>query len=451
MNKKEVDIRTIDFNKVDDLRILLLLGDKKVTSLAKGYIIRKYVKRIKKMDFQYLSLLLLEIDEEILEICNDVIKNIFDDLSILEVESLTYANKNYTNVSKLIANLFKYDWFSKNQKYLMIKVAYELEKLRDNLVSERKIVRNGNKIIGELANEHRTELMDKVLKNYLFIVEKNKPSYALEFRKKGYKYIDNYLKKDKDITKNMLMFDVYMLKFQDYDKYQVYFEFYDNEFDSKYASHTNNLVKVNLASLIKVNNIEGDRKFALQYLFFAISREFINAYINTYFKLSKVKRKNLIEELRMHNIGVSRVLKKCVKKKNNLNHYVDEYCANVEALKEVYKRYLFFKGITDADKKKFNTYISKLLVKSFKSIDRKNSYTSSPIDYTFNEFKKYKLSDDMKEYLLDCESRLSTSLELVEKNLTELEKLELGYSNTYVDTLIRISKGELQVVNIFEK
>lgn len=48
MNKKEVDIRTINFNKVDDFRILLLLSDKNVTSLAKEYVLRKYLKRIKK-------------------------------------------------------------------------------------------------------------------------------------------------------------------------------------------------------------------------------------------------------------------------------------------------------------------------------------------------------------------------------------------------------------------
>lgn len=451
MNKKEVDIRTIDFNKVDDLRILLLLGDKKVTSLAKEYIIRKYIKRIKKMDFQYLSLLLLEIDKELLEICNYLIKNIFDDLSVLEVESLVYANKSYTNVSKLIVNLLKYDWFSKDVKYLMIKEAYELEKLRDSSITDRKIVRSANKIIGELANEHHFELMNNIFKNYLYILEKNNPEYALEFREKGYKYIDNYIKKDKDISKNMIIFDTYMLKFQNPEKYLVDVEFYDNARDSKYANHANNSVSINLASLMKINGIEGDRKFAIQYLFYAVSREFMMAYSNAYLKVPKAKRNDLIEELTMHNMGIARVLKKCVKKREHGEHYIDEYCASVLALKEVYKRYEFFKSFNDDDKMKFNTFICKNLIKSYKSFEQKKVYDISPVEYTFKEFKKYKITNDMKDDLLDRRNDLSTSLKLVEKNLTELEKLELGYSSTYIDALVSISKGEFKVTNIFEE
>lgn len=451
MNKREVDIRTIDFNKVDDLRILLLLRDKKVTSLAKEYVISKYIKRIKEMDFQYLSLLLLELDEEILDTCNDLIKSILDDLSVVEVESLAYADKSYTNINKVIVHLLKYDWFSKDVKYLMIKEAYELEKLRDEAISERKIVRTANKIIGELAIDHHFDLMERIFKNYLYILEKNNPEYALEFREKGMKYIDNYIKKDKDITSNMLVFDAYMLKFQNSEKYLVDFEFYDNHRDSKYASHANNLVKINVASLMKVNVNEGDRKFAIQYLFFAISREFYWAYFNAYLKITQAQRLDLIEELMMHNIGIARVLRKCVKKHEHVEHYIDEYCVNVLALKEVYKRFEFLKSFNDEDKMKFNAYIAKTLVKSYKSFEEKKVYNISPFEYTFKEFKKYKLTEEMKNYLLDRKSTLTTSLGLVENNLTELEKLELGYPSIYIDALVSISKGEFQVTNIFEE
>lgn len=451
MNKKEVDIRTVDFNKVDDFRILLLLGDKKVTSLVKEYVIRKYIKRIKKMDFQYLSLLLLDVDEEILEICNDAIKSIFDDLSVLEVEALVYANKSYTNVSKIIVNLLKYKWFSKDVKYLMIKEAHELEKLRGDFVSDTRIQRSANKIIGELGSIHNSDLMSRILDSYLVILEKNKPEYALEFRDKGIKYIDNYIKKNKNLTKSMILFDAYMLKFQNFEKYIVDFEFYDNERDAKYATHVNNVVRINLASLTKVNGIEGDRKFAIQYLFFVISREFILAYSNAYLKLPKVRRRDLIEELMIHNIAIALVLKKLVRKKEHKEHYIDEYCANVLALKEVYKRYSMLKSFTDDDKKKFNAYICKSLVKAYKSIEEKNKYTTSPLEYTFAEFNKYKVPEEMRSCLLDGRSELSTSLELVEKNLTELEKLELGYPNASVEKLISISKGEFPVVNVFEE
>lgn len=451
MNKKEVDIRTVDFNKVDDLRILLLLGDKKITSLAKEYVIHKYVKRIKKMDFQYLSLLLLDLDSEILEVCNDAIKSIFDDLSALEVESLVYANKSYINVSKIIVDLLKYKWFSKDAKYLMIKEAYELEKLRDDLVSDTRIQRSANKIIGELGIEHNFDLMNHIFTNYLYILEKNKPKYVLEFKEKGYKYIDICIKKNKDITKNMLIFDAYMLKYQNFDKYQVELEFYDNVRDMKYAVATNDKVRINLASLAKVNGIEGDRKFAIQYMFFVISREFFLAYSNAYLKFLKKKRVDLLEELIMHNVGIARTLKKLVLKKEHREHYIDEHCSNIFALKEVYKRYAILKSFNDDDKKKFNTYIARVLLKSYKSLEHKNLYNLSPVDYTFKEFKKYKLSDEVKENLLDRMSDLPTSLELVEKNLTDLEKFELGYSTTYVDTLLLISKGEYQSLNIFEK
>lgn len=452
MNKKEeVDIRTINFNKVDDFRILLLLGDKSVSSLAKEYVLRKYIKRIKKMDFQYLSLLLLEMNLEIIEVCNEFIKDIIENLSYQEVESLVYSNKNYTNVSKLIVSLLNYDWFAKNPKYLMIKEAYELEKIRDKNVSDARIVRTGNKIIGEFSSDHNKELMDMIYKNYLYIIEKNNPDYALEFREKGYKEFDTYLKKDKDITPNMLIFDVYMMKYQNPNKYLVELVFYNNENDSKYAMHVNDLLKINLASLSKVNNVEGDRKFAVEYLFYAISREFMAAYSYAYLKLPTSKRDDLIEELKMHNNGISHVLRKSGRTREHTEHYIHEYCKNVDAIKEVYKRFTLLKSISDKDKYKFNAYISKVLIKSFKSIDRKNSYSTSPVEYVTKEFKKCKLNDNLRSYLLDQEVELSTSLELVEKSLTNLERLELGYSNIYVDALVSISKGEYQVTDIFEE
>lgn len=451
MSKKGVDIRTINFNNVDDLRILLLFSDKTVTSLAKEYVIRKYLKRIKRMEFSNLSLLLFDLDLEIMEVCSDSIKSIFDDLSILDVETLAYGNKKFTRVSELVINLLKYDWFAKNPKYLMIKEAYELEQLRDNPVSNARIVRSGNKIIGELAIEHDLELMSNIFKNYLYIVEKNNLGFVQVFREKGYKYLDNCIKKNKDFTKSMMMFDAYMLKFQDALKYQIDFEFYENMEDPKYARHVGKTIKVNLAMLLKINHIDADRKFAIEYWLFVISHEFMMAYFQFYLTPHQNKNSNLLEELKMHNIGISEIVKKHAKRGDHKDHYIHEYCANIEALKEVYIRYGYLKSFNDADKKKFNCYISKFLIKAYKSLEKKNEYMSSPVEYTFTKFQEIKSTKDLQNSLVDKRLTLPTSLKLVEKSLSEFEKLELGYANIYVQRLVAISNGEYQVINIFEE
>lgn len=444
-----------NFNSSDDYQVFNILTGSKTTTLEKKYLIDNCRERLIKMDANLFMQMLQIVDEEFCTVCSDFLENVISSLSIEQIESLLYSNKHYHYISPISNFLMEKDWFKR--QYQIFALAYELEQIRENEKIDESLVEDlGIKIINALTEEHtNAELFDMLIKNYLTILEKHNKGFLEQFKGYGYEIMDKCLAQQQKITSNLLIFDCEIMRLTNATNID-HFEFYNSTNDSEnkaFAYAHAGTVRINTDAIEDIYAEYQNRNVATQIIFYVIGHEIDHVFCERY---RSSESRDSHTELKVYNSGISSALQDVTSRefyREYHNCFTHEYQANIAGIESLYMRYKYLKSIGDEDKIEVNKLLAGVLLSSFcrvESPDRIGYF--GPVEFTRDEFLKYK--DDLPGYayysLLNKQVDMPEELEVLEENLSELERLLFGYYNRYIGIIALIAKGELESKNIFE-
>lgn len=445
------------FNKSSDYGILVLLDGENLSVKEKKYLIEHCQSRIDQMDIDIFLQMIRQTNQSFCEACNQYLSSKISSLSVSQIEKLLYVNKYYHKVSEIAPFLLNQDWFQrkKDKEYKAFFIAYELEKLlRTESVSKEKIRNIGVDVIDLLPSiSGDFMLFDMIMKNYLSLLEKYNPEYFETFKGQGYKKIDHQIASEKELTPNMIIFDCGITK-RELKANVDYFEFYEKADDEAFAYAHAGTIRINMAAIEDVYKQYENKKIGTQMIFYVIGHEIDHVYCERY---KNNMNNDFKEELRVFNSRISSALQETVNRNFYLeyhNCFSHEFSANIRGIETLYHKQKYLPSITKEDKEKINKLLASILFSSYCLVDgepTKYGYVG-PVEFTREKFKKIK--DNLPKFALRCllnnKKDLPRKLEMIENNLSELEKCLLGYYNSYIGILKLIASGEVNSVNLFD-
>lgn len=445
------------FNMSSDYDILLLLDGEKLSAKEKKYLIEHCQNRIEQMNIDIFLQTIRQTDQIFCETCSQYLSSKIPSLTVAQTEELLYVNKYYHEVSEIATFLVKQDWFRMrmNDEYKAFFIAFELEKmLKMESISKEKIIDIGANIINLLASINGNfMLFDMIIKNYLSLLEKYIPQYFENFKEQGYEMINRQVAGEKELTPNMIIFDCGITK-KELKSNVDYFEFYEKDDGEAFAYAHAGTVRINVAAIKDIYQQYENKRIGTQMLLYVIGHEIDHVYCQRY---KGNGSKESIEELRVFNSSISSALQQAVNRNFYLeyhNCFSHEFSANIRGIETLYYKQKYLPSITKKDKEEMNRLLAKILFTSYCLVEddsTKYGYVG-PIEFTRENFKKIK--DNLPGYashcLLNNQKELPSELEIIESNLSEIEKCLLGYYNQYIGVLKLIANGKVNSVNLFD-
>lgn len=443
-----------DYNTMDDWSLfLLMLSDNSLEE--KKYIFTNFSERLNNMEEDIFLQMIRQLKFDDVMGLSDYICAKIKNFNIEQIEKTLYVNKQYHDISALSDYLCTKDWFIKDEKFSSFLMGYRLEKLLEkDQISKEELNKIGKSILKELKEDgHDVELSDLIFKNYLSLIEKFNPELVDKFIDCGYKIIDNWLAQEIDVTPNMIIFMCHAIKRNlKLENFAKFFEFSNEPEKNYFAYHHVDKVNINTVAIKSNYEMCNDKKVAFLYLFFVLGHELGHAYAMEYKTLAD--RKDLKEELLIHNAGISKVLQELKTREFYLEYhdcFPHEFYANLAGLEMMYNQYKYFPSISEASKEEINHLLVSRLYYSY-VIDSKTGGYMGVVDFAHRFFDEDK--DDLpgfaRIYLLDNQNELPEELVEVERNLDDMEKFKLGYHNKYIGILELIENGTVKTTNILK-
>ncbi|MDE6142336.1 MAG: hypothetical protein K2G03_07000 [Bacilli bacterium] len=445
-----------NFNSSDDYQIFNILAGDKKSNEEKKYLIDNCYERLDKMDTSLLIRLLQSVDYSFCTICHSFIKTKISKFNKRQVGELLYYNKYYHEISPIAKFLVENEWFKNEYKIFVL--AYELEELLTaKYVAKDKTIDFGIYIISILRDSNTTpELFDMIMKNYLCILEKHNREFLDQFKSYGYEVMDQHLSENQELTSNLLIFDCEIMPFNSEIKVD-YFEFYDSSHDlsgkNAFAYANAGKIRINVDAIKDIYSEYKNKIIATQIIFYIIGHEIDHIFCERY---KSGEDKNPYTELKVYNSGISEALQNIMPRefyRQYHNCFAHEFQANISGIKSLYARYNYLKNISKEDKIEVNRLLSGVLVSSFCEVESPSKTGFfGPVEFTRDEFDKHKDNLPLYAYhsMLNKTAEISHELQELEDNLSELERLMLGYHNKYIGIIDLVARGKIKTDNIFE-
>lgn len=447
----------VDYNKEDDMTLFLILVNDNQDINLQEYIIKNYQSRLDNMDKYYFLKTLSLMNKELIEKCPNYIYEKILNMQLSDIESLLYENKNYHEITDIAKYLKKQEWFNK-EKYKAFIIGLKIEELLNKKNINLSEVLNIESTVLTLLkeNEHNTELIDMIIKNYFLLLNNISLKQKNNFIEKGYKAINNNLESDKEITSNMMIFMCHSLVEElKLERIVKNIEFYHNPKDKISAYYHATIVRVNLAAIKECYKMFKSKKDAFQYIFYILSHELDHAKKELFTLLKEVDSTEDNEELRIHNAGISECLQE-IKTREFYYEYHDcfshEFSANIKGIETLYNHYKYFKAIKDSDKISINRFFAGILVSSYVFLASSTKTYAGPVEFSRLMLKPFKneLPGYAKKLLFNNQFDLSEKLKVLENSLSEEEKLKLGYYTPYIGVIDLVANDKIKVTNLFE-
>lgn len=454
---KPTNHNEFDFNSMDDMTICLFLVSEDIPIEQKDFFVNNFRSKLDNMQRYELFILLTKISQEFCEFFSDYIKETISALSIADTEKILYLNKYSRSISKLARWLVTQDWFivEKNGKYKSFFIAYKLEELlNSDQPSHKELESIGCGILEELFTpDHNPELSDMILNNYINLLENYYTEYIPIFKMRGYQILNSYLSNNHSINHNIIVFFYHMIRILSGIKGSRIFDFFEDNKSNVTARQNWYKIELNTAEIKRISDMFHSEMATLQYICFAIGHELNHAYDFEYRRKPREERNEPIKEVKAFNIGHAEALISTdIKKYNSLYHdkYCNEYCCNIAGIKAVQEQQELLFCIKDEDKIAINKFFANALLRAYSWKDGDEVVYISPVEFTRFTFLDIKdtIPPYAKDLLLDGRIEVTPDVREVEHNLSDYNKILMGYYTPYIGILKLIADGTITTTNL---
>ena len=436
----------------DNITLINILGSDELTSEEKEEFINRYEDIVDDMPIRYFLHALRIIDSDFIQRIDWYLKKRILSLSVSQIESLLYNNKHYRKISELSGYLLEQPWFKDfKEKHKLLETAYNLEKLvNEDNVDLDKLKDYGKVLVDSISQSDSDPVtFDMALKNYVMLLKRFNPDYYDEFKKEGYIIVDKQISNGEILTDNALIYDARMTVDSKSLKYVEYIEMMGD--GKKHIAFFHGTDVCIDPQRKKEEYEKHDRKWAGESYLFTIGHELCHGYCDYYERPDNLDYDDLLDELRVYNSGIGRALSQFNREFYIKYHpcFSHEYIANIAGLKHMYDVLSNFPDFDKSAIEKITQDMANILLNGYCYVRKSGCYIS-PIEFS----KKYFLEKDYLPYaatmfLLNGTIEMPEELIDIEKNLTEMEKFELGYFNKYLGALELIRSGKVKSTNLF--